>query len=257
MKKTYFILLFLLVGSIVQAQRPLVDEWEASIGYLNFQGDYGQRGHFSTTLGNTGGMIGAKIYFSFLDSDRTNCYSCKHIKFNLALNTGYSTLNFNRAYEDVNSNVLTYTKIRAFNGQVYFMDLAGNVEYHIKDLRNIDFFSNSLFNKMDPYVGLGIGVLFYGVDVDSELGNYEKNPEILPSPFIGGVYSEPGIVPSVNIEVGLRYQITQELQLNFNNKWMYFMSDKVDGVVPNPEMVDNLYNDWLFSPSLGVVIFIW
>jgi hypothetical protein len=55
----------------------------------------------------------------------------------------------------------------------------------------------------------------------------------------------------------MRYQITQELQLNFNNKWMYFLSDKVDGLTPNPKIVGNKYNDWLFSPSLGVVIFIW
>ncbi len=257
MKRVFIILLLIFAGSTMHAQRALIDEWEASIGYLNFQGDYGERGDFSTTLGSSGGMIGAKVYFNLLDSDQTGCYACTHVKFNLGLNTGYSVLSFSKAYNDMNYNSLSYLKIKAFNGQVYFLNLAANVEYHITDLRNIDFFSNSIFTKLDPYLGVGFGVMFYGVDVDSSLGNYEKNPEILPDGFAGGIYSEPGITPSINIEFGMRYQITQELQLNFNNKWMYFLSDKVDGLTPNPKIVENKYNDWLFSPSLGVVIFIW
>ena len=244
----------------VQAQRRLVDEWEASIGYLNFQGDYGQRSDFTSTFGSAGGMIGAKMYLNLLDEDRVNCYSCQHFKFNLAINTGYSTLNFNRAYNKFDN--LAILKIKAISGQVYFFDLAANVEYHLSNLRNIDFFSSSIFNKIDPYVGVGFGGIFYNVDVDSALGNFEKDPSILPSAFQPDEYGERAfneskITASANLEVGIRYRFSQDLQLNFNNKWMYFFSDRVDGLVPDPEEADNLYNDWLFSPSLGVVIFIY
>jgi len=243
------------------AQRALVDEWEASIGYLNFQGDYGQRGDFSTTLGSAGGMLGAKMYLNLLDDDRTECYSCQHFKFNLAINTGYSTLNFNQAYNDY-ANVVAAAKIKSISGQVYFIGLSANTEYHLSNLRNIDFFSSNLFNKIDPYFGLGIGGLFYSVDVDSELGNFQKDPSILPGAFQPDseygerAFNENGITLSAHLEVGIRYRFSQDLQLNFNNKWMYFFSDRVDGLVPNPKLADNLYNDWLYSPSLGVVIFI-
>lgn len=244
----------------LHAQRRLVDEWEASIGYLNFQGDYGQRGDFSTTLGSVGGMIGAKMYLNLLDEDRINCYSCQHFKFNLAVNTGYSTLNFNQAYKKETS--LPAFKIKAMSGQVYFFDLAAMVEYHVSNLRNIDFFSSSILNKIDPYIGIGIGGIFYNVDVDSALGNLTKDPTILPDAFQPDEYgprafNESKVTGSANLEVGIRYRFTQDLQFNFNNKWMYFFSDRVDGLVPDPKLVDNLYNDWLFSPSLGVVIFIY
>ena len=265
MKKilSFFTFALLMVFNItnVQAQRRFIDEWEASIGYLNFQGDYGQRIDFSSTLGSAGGMIGAKMYLNLLDENRVNCYSCQHFKFNLAVNTGYSTLNFNRAYND--DPGFSTLKIKAISGQVYFFDLAAMVEYHVSNLRNIDFFSSNILNKIDPYVGIGLGGIFYNVDVDSDLGNFTKDPSILPGPFQPDekygprAFNESKLTASANLEVGIRYRFSQDLQLNFNNKWLYFFSDRVDGLVPNPKQVDNLYNDWLFSPSVGVVIFIY
>lgn len=262
MKRKFLFTTFIILMTFgLNAQRAFIDEWEASVGFLNFQGDYGQRGQFSTTLGSAGGMIGAKMYLNLLNDERVNCYACQHFKFNLAINTGYSTLSFSRAYEDYNG--LAITKIRAISGQVYFAGLAFNTEYHLSNLRNIDFFSSNIFNKIDPYFGVGFGGLFYSVDVDSDLGNYDKDPSILPGAFSPDseygkrAFSENGGTVSAHLEVGLRYRFSQDLQLNFNNKWMYFFSDRVDGLVPNPKKVDNFYNDWLFSPSLGVVIFIY
>ncbi len=252
MKKLAFILLLFIGYANTDAQYALIDEWEASIGYLNMQGDFGQRNDFSTTMGNSGGMIGGKIYLNLINPDGVG----KYLKFPIGFNTGYSVLSFSDAYNDekLTPGIL---KIKAISGQIYFLDLNFGAEYHLTDLRNVNFFSTSFFSKFDPYFGVGIGAMFYGVDIESSLGNYEKNPSILPLAFKNRIYSEPGITPSINLEVGIRYQITQELQLSFNNKWMYFLSDKVDGLVPDPEFAENKYNDWLFSPSIGIVIFIY
>ena len=252
MKKLAFILLLFIGYANTDAQYALIDEWEASIGYLNMQGDFGQRNDFSTTMGNSGGMLGGKIYFNLANPDGAG----KFLKFPLGFNTGYSALSFSKAYNDAPQSV-NVLKIKAITGQVYFLNLSFGVEYHIADLRNVDYFSTNLFSKLDPYFGVGVGAMFYGVDIESSLGNYKKNPTILPEGFENRVYADPGIVPSLNLEVGLRFRISQELQLNFNNKWMYFMSDKVDGLVPDPQLVENKYNDWLFSPSIGIVIFIY
>jgi len=258
MKRLLFLALFSILLNFNANAQALVDEWEASIGYLNFQGDYGQRADFETTLGSKGGMIGGKIYFNLLNSNSPGCYLCQHLKFHLGFNTGYSTLNFDKAYYDYNPEYEeAINKIKAISGQVYFFDLGFNVEYHLSNLRYLDFFSTNIFSKIDPYIGLGIGGLLYGVDVESELGNYEKDPSILPGAFVGGIFSENSFAPSANLEVGLRYRFSQDLQLSFNNKWMYFLSDRVDGLEPNPQMATNKYNDWLFSPSIGVVIFIY
>ncbi len=254
MKRIFFTLLLVLFASVnSNAQLTLIDEWEANIGYLNFQGDYGTRGIFSSTLPNSGGMIGGKVYFNLLDAENTGCYSCQHLKFHLGFNTGYSILSFS----GVKGDGVYHAKLAAINGQIYFLDLSANTEFHFNNLRYRDYFSTSFFNKADPYVGVGIGFMAYGVDIESALGNYEKNPSILPESFVGNMYPKGGFVPSFNLEVGLRYQFTDELQLTFNNKWMYFLSDKVDGVAPDPKIVDNNHDDWLFSPSVGVVIFIY
>ena len=253
MKKVYYVLLLTIFAfTTTNAQRTLIDEWEANIGYLNFQGDYGTRGVFSSTLPNSGGMIGGKVYFNLLDSENSGCYACKHLKFHVGFNTGYSVLSFSGVPEEN-----TFPRLAAISGQIYFLNLGLNTEFHFNNLRYIDYFSNSFFNKLDPYVGAGVGFLAYGVDVDSALGNYEKNPSILPPSFVGNVHNGGGITPSFHLEAGLRYKFSDELLLSINNKWMYFLSDKVDGVDPDPTMVDNLHDDWMFSPSIGVVIFIW
>ncbi len=252
MKKIFYILIFFSIFNLKAQYYAFINEWEASIGYLNFQGDYGQRSDFSSSFANSGAIIGGKIYFSLANPRGAG----KFFKFPLGFNTGYSVLSFNDAYNDV-ANTPGVEKIKAISGQVYFLNLSFGVEYHMTDLRNINFFSDSFISKLDPYFGAGFGAMFYGVDVESDLGNYEKNPEILPAAFVNKIYSDPGIVPSVNLELGIRYQISQELQLSFNNKWMYFLSDKVDGLSPNPDLAENKYNDWLFSPSVGVVIFIY
>jgi len=255
MNKLYTAIIIAFISiSVTNAQRSFIDEWEAQIGYMNFQGDYGQRGDFGSTLGNSGGTIGAKIYLNFLDNERVNCYSCTHIKFNVSLNTGYSALSYSSSYPgNMSADML---KLRAISGQYYFFSTGFNVEYHLSDLRNIDFFSSSLLNKVDPYIGIGAGVTFFNADVESSLGNLEKSPEIVPTALKGGIYPGTGFTPMANLEVGIRYRFDEELQFVFSNKWRYYFSDKVDGVVPDEKQVDNLYNDWMFTPSFGVVIFI-
>jgi len=247
---TFIIVLFSITFS--NAQKSFINEWEASVGYINFQGDFGQRGYFETTLGNSGGVLGAKVYLNFLDSDRAQCYSCTHIKFNVSLNTGYSALSYGSAYENAN-----FVKLKSFTGQIYFVSLGFNAEYHLADLKNINFFSSSFLNKFDPYFGLGFGGMYHNTDVESSLGNFEKDLTLVPNSLVGGIHNGSSFAPSLNAEVGLRYRFDESMQFVFSNKWRYFFSDDIDGIDPDPKLVDNKYNDWFFTPSLGVVIFIW
>lgn len=247
---TLFIVLFSITTS--NAQSSFINEWEASVGYINFQGDFGERGKFDTTLGNSGGVLGAKVYFNLLDSDRTQCYSCTHIKFNASINTGYSMLSYGTAYQEP-----SFTKLKSFNGQIYFVSLGLNAEYHLTDLKNINFFSSGLLNRLDPYFGIGFGGMFHNTEVESSLGNFEKDPSLVPSALKGRIQNGSSFKPMLNAEVGLRYRFDESMQFVFSNKWRYFFDDYVDGINPDPAQVDNKYNDWFFTPSLGVVIFIW
>jgi len=252
MKKLLFLFFFYVIAT--SAQNTLIDEWEANIGYINVQGDFGERSVFSSTLPNSGAVFGAKVYFNLLDPYRG---AGRYFKFPLGLNVGFTNLSYSKAYEDYPPSA-SLEKLKAINGQLFFANLNVGAEYHLTDLRSFNVFTSNFFSKFDPYVGLGAGVSFYNVDIESDLGNYERDPSILPVPLQGRVFSGPGIEPFVNLEIGLRYQFSTDLLLNISNKWNYYLlSDRVDGIQPKENMVDNRSNDWFFYPTLGVVIFIY
>jgi hypothetical protein len=249
MKKLILGIIVLFNTHFIQAQ--LVQEYEVDAGYSIFQGDYGVRGDFSSTLGNSGFLLNGKAYFDLLGYNKFGCYACKHVKFPLNFNVGYSILNFDKTnYSNASSEGI---KINAFRGNIFQSSLSFGFEYHIGDLSKVSFGNTSLFDNIDPYFGAGIGGAVYVVKLKSDLGDYEVNPNILPSAFVGGIYDKPGIVPMLNIETGIRYKLSETLNISVNGKWLYYFSDKVDGLVPNSDLVDNLYNDWQFSPSIGFV----
>ncbi len=255
MKKIVLIALLLTFGGFVgKAQNSFINEYEVNIGYSIFQGDYGVGGDFSSTLGNYGFLVGGKVYFNFLDSDRTLCYPCVHLKFPVSIYAGYSLLNFNNV--DFKTLTPEVIKLKAFKGDIIEASLNAGVEYHIGDLRNFSFPQNSVLSKLDPYVGGSFGVTAYSVNLESDLGDFKSNPHLLPEAYVNRIYDEPGLVANISFEAGFRYKISENLNITISNKWIYYISDKVDGVVPDPGLVKNEHDDWQFSPSLGIVFWL-
>jgi len=251
MKKIIFTILVVFSMQSINAQ--LIQEYEINVGYSIFQGDYGIRGRFPTTLGNYGGVLGGKAYFKLLgQNDDINCYSCNHLKFPLYFNVGYSLLNFDRT--DYSTSTPAGLRLRSFRGRVFHTSVSFGIEYHIGDLFNISNINTSFFSNFDPYFGATGGVAAYVTRLKSDLGDFKADPSILPESFRGGrIFDHPGIVPMVSLEAGLRFKISKNTHGVITGKWLYYLSDKVDGVVPNPELVDNLYNDWQFVPSFGII----
>ncbi len=252
MKKIVLSFILVLIWSFSQGQRRYFDEYEINGGYSLFQGDYGQRGDFSSTLGNNGFLIGGKAFLILLDYNRPSCYTCKHLKFPLIFNVGYTTLSFDKAYNDVNLSS-ELVKLKAFSGSIFQSQVSFGIEYHLGDLNTISFSDDVFLEKFDPFIGVSAGIMAHVDKISSELGDIDTNPEVIPNAFKGGVYNKPGVAPTFMLEAGLRYKLNGHLAISFNSRWLYFLSDKVDGLVPNSSMVDNLYNDWQFSPSIGIV----
>jgi len=258
MKKLLFlfiILAFQPINAQMFSGYKVIDEYEASIGYLNVQGDFGKRNRFDTTLGSSGATAGAKAYINFNDPyDYSRTYLGKHLKFNIATDMGYSNLS-HRNYPNPHNNP-NIVKLEAITGQFYYFDLGFNMEYHISDLRAFNFFSSSFFTKFDPYVGGGVYGFLYNVDLESSLGNFEKTPSILPTPYLGAIHNGSRTAMGIHIETGIRYRFSDKLLFNVKSDWMYFLNDDIDGLSPNPDSVENLYNDWLLKTQFGIVIFI-
>jgi len=252
MKKIVFALFFIMIWGASIGQGKFVDEYEVTVGYSVFQGDYGEKGDFSSNLGNSGFLLGGKAYMNFLNYNMANCYACKHLKFPLIFNVGYSNLSFSQAY---NNSDLTpdLIKLKAFSGSIFQSHIGLGVEYHIGDLNAFSFGSNNFLETFDPFIGGSIGVTAYVVRLKSSLGDYNTNPNVLPTAFRNGVYDKPGVVPTFAFEGGFRYKLNNNFSITLNSRWIYYLSDKVDGLVPDSSLVDNDHNDWQFSPSIGVV----
>ncbi len=250
MKKIVFFA-FLLLG-IHYSQSQLVDEYEINVGYSIFQGDYGVRGDFTSTMGNSGFLVGGKAYFNLLDYYRGGCYPCQHVKFPLSFTIGYSLLNFDHA--DINTSSPEALKVKAFRGKIFQSSLSFGFEYHIGDLKKYAFDVDNFWQNFDPYVGLSAGAAVYAVSLKSDLGDFKLNPNVLPQAFQGHVYDKPNIVPVITMEAGLRYNLSSNMNLTINGKWLYYISDRVDGLSPDPSLVDNVHDDWQFAPSIGIVI---
>ncbi len=251
MKKNIFAFFFIILWGGAIGQVRFIDEYEVNIGYSIFQGDYGQRDDFSSNLGSSGFLLGGKMYLNFLDY-YSNCYACKHIKFPLIFNVGYSNLNFDKAYNDLNLTP-DLIKVKAFSGSIFQSQVSLGVEYHIGDLNAFSFSASPFLETFDPFIGGSIGLTAYVTRLESKLGDYNTNPNVLPGAFVNGIYDKPGVVPTLAFEGGFRYKLNSFLAITVNSRWIYYLSDKVDGLAPNPNMVNNEYNDWQFSPSIGVV----
>jgi len=250
MKKIILGIFVLFNTYFIQAQ--LVQEYELDAGFTVFQGDYGVRGDFFSTLGNSGYLFNGKAYFSFLNYDKKDCYSCKHIKFPLNFNIGYTLINFDKT-DQYSHGTPTEIKIRALRGKLFTTSVSLGFEYHIGDLTGNSLRKSKFFNKVDPYFGLSAGVAVYVIKLTSDLGDIWTNPDVLIKPFKNRAYDHPALVPMLTFEPGMRFKISNRINAVINAKFLYYVSDKVDGLVPDPTMVDNLYNDWQFSPSLGIV----
>ena len=254
MKKIVLSFILVLIWGNSFSQRRYFDEYEINSGYSLFQGDYGERGVFSSTLDNNGFLLGGKAFLVLMNYYRPNCYSCKHLKFPLIFNVGYTTLGFDKAYNNIDlSSNSEMAKVKAFSGSIFQSQVAFGVEYHIGDLNTISFSDNIFLEKFDPFIGASVGITAYVVKLKSELGDIDTDPNVIPIAFDGGVYNKPGVAPTFMLEGGFRYKINGHMAFSVNSRWMYYLSDKVDGLVPDPSKVDNLYNDWQFSPSIGVV----
>jgi len=252
MKRIILSFIIILLWSISYGQRKYFDEYEVNAGYSIFQGDFGERGDFSTTLGNNGFLIGGKAFLVLLDYNRPNCYGCKHLKFPLIFNVGYSTLGYDKAYNDVDVITPDLRKLKALSGSIFQSQVNFGIEYHLGDLNAISFSGNAFLEKFDPFVGVSAGITAYVDNLTSTLGDIDSEPDIIPSALKDGIYNKPGVAPTFMIEGGFRYKISNRMAISLNSRWMYYFSDKVDGIKPNSS-AKNLYNDWQFSPSVGVV----
>jgi hypothetical protein len=114
--------------------------------------------------------------------------------------------------------------------------------------------SDSFIDNLSPYVGFGIGFNFVNPDAESSLAGGLSNPENIFPTFISqeddeGINLDGGTVLSLNLRLGLRFDIGTRDGFSVESNWMLFGSDLVDGLSPvGPQ---NKYNDWSWGINFG------
>ncbi len=243
-----------LLFSQVTPDYQFIEEYEFNLGYINLQGDMGKPSDFFAGYGSSGGAIGTKFYMNFADpEDNTRTYFGRHLKYNFDIALGYIKI-VNEKGSGLDAEYSS--KLNAVYGDFYWSKLALNIEYHLTDLRRNIFFKSKFFTHFDPYIGGGLFASYSNVTIKSALGDYTKDVDILPHPYQGRIKNGSFVYAGLQYIIGLRYKFSDQFQLSIWNEWIYYNSDYVDGLNPNPNLSLNIHNDWMFRLNTGLIFYL-
>jgi len=227
-----------------------------SFGVLSIQSDYGERGEINSSLtGNIGYTASVVLYKNFYD--RTNKWSSRadwaqdHLKLRVEVNYLKTNLNHFGSYIEGDSN--SAGLLRAMHGTATVVNLSTGIEYHFLNLT--DYNSRTRNTLFSPFFVLG-GM--YGIGkstVISDMGDIENQPSLLIQAYRNNsIFTENEAVGSSYFNLGTRVSLTDYSELILESRWQYFFSDKVDGLIPDTPA--NKYNDWTYSMTLGLIVYL-
>ncbi len=247
--------------SFVEAQTKLNYEVSINLGLASFQTDYGERHDFkSGVTGNVGLAAGASFYINFFNYDpKINPnpnWRQKHLK--LKIETSYLKANLDHfgSYQAEDSQ--NGLKLRSMHGKTSVINLGTMIEYHPY---NIPDFITTKKRWVAPYFGLGVMGGYSMPSVTTDLGDWQDEVNLIQAYHAYG--SDDSTVQPIDIDsklvlslvfgAGLRFEIDFEAALMIDMRWQYFNNDYIDGLSPNPGIVPNKYNDWLYYLNVGYV----
>ena len=222
-------------------------EGSINLGLASFQTDYGERGDIRSSLtGNIGFAVGGSLYLNFFNKDplygSDPNWSQRHLK--LKLEGSYLRANLEHF---IDTDVRKYMK-----GRASVINFGGILEYHPFVIPD---YIPEKERKTSPYLGIGV------------MGGYsmptEKDSGLLQAyqPYTDKdgeaqipVITDSFFTYSLVLSTGIRYKLDDASAIMLDMRWQYFDSDYIDGLSPNPALVKNIHNDWLYYLNVGYVI---
>ena len=252
MKKPLKILFFLLIALPLNAQH-LTHDIGVFLGTATMQTDYGQRGNFLSSYGNSALSFSLIHYLHFFNTDiRWN--SEDDIANHLMLKTEFNimtTAKFQHygIYTEGNSNLAI--QLRAMKGSISMVNFGFQGEYYLKDLREFMFPYSEM--KWNPYLSLGFKYSSYKNTLTSDLGDWRTDITVLPTKYNtpGSLAVGNGGTFSLILGAGTRYKLSEKFDIAANFNWQYFFSDAVDGLQAN--VIENKNNEWLIHVQVGII----
>lgn len=233
-----------------------------SVGLASFQTDYGERGDFkSGVTGNVGMALGGVVYLNFFNRDPVLSgpvgWGQQHFKLKGEVSYLQANLeHFGRYVEEVDStgaSTLNARKLKKMTGKSTVINFGTILEYHPFPIPD---FIPGADRKVSPYVGVGVMAGFSSPKVEVAYGDWEANPSLLIEayqPPEGVVDVDSKVAMSLMFSGGFRYNLGEKSALQVDMRWQYFASDLIDGLEPDPELVPNKHNDWLYYLNFGYI----
>lgn len=248
-----FLTSFLLVISLQLSAQHFTHDFGIHSGTATVQTDYGQRDNFLSSYGNS------SISFSFTHTlhffNRNRQWNANHKLWSyVALRSEINFIpnsTFRHFGRFAEQNTPTGEQLRAMTGKASITNVGFQVEYYFKCLRD---FIHPLSNiKFNPYILAGAQFTAYNNELNSSLGDWTQNPNVLPEKWRPASATEigPGTTYAVTFGGGVRYNLTRKIDLNAQFNWQFFLSDSVDGLKASVD--ENLNNEWLLNLQLGVI----
>ncbi len=246
-KSFILIAVFFVLSNRISAQSQSTLEGSVNFGLASFQTDYGIRGDIRSGLtGNVGIAVGGSIYLNFFNMDPLSGsdpnWSQRHLK--LKLEGSYLQANLEHF---VDTDIRKYMK-----GKATVINFGGVLEYHPFVIPD---YIPDKDRKTSPYLGFGI-MGGYSMPTETDAGllqAYQPYTDANEQEHIP-LITDSNLTYSLVFSAGIRYKLDDISAIMLDMRWQYFDSDYIDGLSPNPEIVLNIHNDWLYYLNVGYVI---
>lgn len=231
----------------------LTHELGVHIGTSTIHTDYGERDNFQSNYANNATSISVTHTLHFFNKNQ-KWNANTGIWDNLAVRTELNMIKssrFNHQGRTATSTSTMGEQLRAMEGSVSIINTGIQVEYYFKYLK--DFMDPLSKNKWNPYVLGGVQYSMFSNSLESSLGDWRTNPNVLPSKYRSpeALAIGNGTALAASFGGGTRYKITKKMDLNIQLNWQYFFSDGVDGL--KPDVPENKNNDWLMNMQMGII----
>jgi hypothetical protein len=245
--KLLFITIVLSLSSKLSAQSFFEHEIGINGGFYQLRSDYGERFDRETNSGNQGTTF-ALTYYLNRASRRRVSYFMEHVKYRIDLI--YSSVDLQHYGRYADAPVL-----QAMTGSFSNIGLSTGIEYFPFGIRMQTYNQWYSFGELiSPYAGVAVGLNYVSPDAESSLEGGLNNPANVFPTFVGtdvdnGIVLDSRAVLSLNLRLGLRFNLGKRDGILLESSWMLFGSDLVDGIKPvGPQ---NKYTDWSWGINIG------
>lgn len=208
--------------------------------------DYGQSGDFESVLNGATVSFSVAHYLHFFNtSGRWNSGNETFNNLMIKSELSFYSTPLEQTGKWVGRDSDASRRLSAMKGSVSVINMGVQLEYYFKDLESfISPYSNM---KLNPFVTFGINYALYSntLEYDETLG--------LPLKYQtpGALNIGSGGAINFNIGTGIRYQLTEKLDLAAQFQAQIFLTDEIDGLQAN--VIENKSNEFVTILQVGVI----